>query len=103
MLLQEAVILSALPLDYLKFHQLQILKGAPMASEYKERPGDFLRPEPQEYIDLLAEIITRLRPDIAIGRIASSVPPSFTEAPWGLLRHDELVRRLALRLEEMTP
>ena len=103
MLLQEAGILSALPLDYLKFHQLQILKGTPMASEYKERPGDFLRPGPQEYIDLLAEIITRLRPDIAIGRIASSVPPSFTEAPWGLLRHDELVRRLALRLEEMTP
>ena len=103
MLLQEAEILSALPLDYLKFHQLQILKGTPMASEYKERPGDFLRPGPQEYIDLLAEIITCLRPDIAIARIASSVPPSFTDAPWGLLRHDELVRRLALRLEEMAP
>ena len=103
MLLQEADILSALPLDYLKFHQLQILKGTPMASEYKERPGDFLRPGPQEYIDLLAEIITRLRPDIAIARIASSVPPSFTDAPWGLLRHEELVRRLALRLEEIAP
>ena len=103
MLLQEAEILSALPLDYLKFHQLQILKGTPMASEYKERPGDFLRPGPQEYIDLLAEMITRLRPDIAIARIASSVPPSFTDAPWGLLRHEELVRRLAIRLEEMAP
>ena len=103
MLLQEAEILSGLPLDYLKFHQLQILKGTPMASEYKERPGDFLRPGPQEYIDLLAEMITRLRPDIAIARIASSVPPSFTDAPWGLLRHDELVRRLALRLEEIAP
>ncbi len=56
-----------------------------------------------EYIDLLAGIITRLRSDIAIARIASSVPPSFTDAPWGLLRHDELVRRLALRLEEMAP
>ncbi len=103
MLLQEAEILSALPLDYLKFHQLQILKGTPMASEYRERPGDFLRPGPQEYIDLLVEMITRLRPDIAIARIASSVPPSFTDAPWGLLRHEELVRRLALRLEEMAP
>ena len=41
MILQEAEILSGLPLDYLKFHQLQILKGTPMASEYKERPGDF--------------------------------------------------------------
>lgn len=103
MILQEAEILSGLPLDYLKFHQLQILKGTPMASEYKERPGDFLRPGPQEYIDLLAEMITRLRPDIAIARIASSVPPSFTDAPWGLLRYDELVRRLALRLEEIAP
>ena len=103
MLLQEAESLSGLPLDYLKFHQLQILKGTPMASEYKERPRDFLRPGPQEYIDLLAEMITRLRPDIAIARIASSVPPSFTDAPWGLLRHEELVRRLALRLEEMAP
>ncbi len=37
-------IIIGLPLDYLKFHQLQILKGTPMASEYKERPGDFLRP-----------------------------------------------------------
>lgn len=34
-------IIIGLPLDYLKFHQLQILKGTPMASEYKERPGDF--------------------------------------------------------------
>lgn len=103
MLLQEAEILNALPLDYLKFHQLQILRGTPMEAEYKEKPGNFLRPGPQEYIDLLAEIISRLRPDIAIARIASSVPPSFTEAPWGLLRHDELVRRLTRQLEEMAP
>lgn len=103
MLLQEAEILNALPLDYLKFHQLQILRGTPMEAEYKEKPGDFLRPGPQDYIDLLAEIISRLRPDIAIARIASSVPPSFTDAPWGLLRHDELVRRLTRRLEEMAP
>ena len=103
MLLQEAEILNALPLDYLKFHQLQILRGTPMEAEYKERPGDFLRPGPQEYIDLLAKIISRLRPDIAIARIASSVPPSFTDAPWGLLRHDDLVRRLTRRLEEKAP
>ena len=103
MLLQEAEILNALPLDYLKFHQLQILRGTPMEAEYKEKPGDFLRPGPQEYIDLLAKIISRLRPDIAIARIASSVPPSFTDAPWGLLRHDELVRRLTRRLEEKAP
>ncbi|MBP3203743.1 MAG: TIGR01212 family radical SAM protein [Bacteroidales bacterium] len=100
MLLEEADILNTLPLDFLKFHQLQILKGTPMETEYKERPEDFLRLGPDEYIGLLADIIRRLRPGIAIGRIASSVPPAFTDAPWGLLRHDELVERLIRRLEE---
>lgn len=100
MLLQEADILNALPIDYLKFHQLQILKGTPIQAEYREKPGDFLRLGPDEYIDLLADFLRRLRPGFAIGRIASSVPPSFTDAPWGLLRHDELVRRLIRRLQE---
>ena len=53
-----------------------------MAAEYKERPGDFPRPGPQDYIALLADILEeRFRPDIAIGRIVSSVPPRFTDAP----------------------
>ena len=64
------------------------------------RPGDFLRPGPQDYISLLADIIERLRPDIAIGRIVSSVPARFTDAPWGLLRQDELMKRLLACLHD---
>lgn len=41
-----------------------------------------------------ADILERLRPEIAIGRIVSSIPPRFTEAPWGLLRQDGLMRAL---------
>ena len=100
MLLEEAGILNSLPLSSLKFHQLQIIKGTPMEKEFAQKPGDFLRLGPDEYIDLLADILERLRPNIAIGRIASSVPPSFTDAPWGLLKHDELLRRLEARMEE---
>ena len=100
MLLEEAGILNSLPLSSLKFHQLQIIKGTPMEKEFAQKPGDFLRLGPDEYINLLADILERLRPNIAIGRIASSVPPSFTDAPWGLLKHDELLRRLEARMEE---
>ena len=100
MLMEEAGILNSLPLTSIKFHQLQIITGTPMEKEFADRPGDFLRPGPDEYIDLLADVIERLRPEIAIGRIASSVPPSFTNAPWGLLKHDELLRRLEARMEE---
>lgn len=94
MLLEEARILNSLPLDSLKFHQLQIIKGTPMEKEFAGKPEDFLRMGPDAYIDLLADILERLRPDIAIERIASSVPPAFTDSPWGLMKHDELLHRL---------
>lgn len=100
MLLKEAEILSSLPLTSLKFHQLQIIKGTQMEKEFAQKPGDFLRLGPDEYVDLLVDILERLGPEIAIGRIASSVPPAFTDAPWGLLKHEELLRRLVARLEE---
>ncbi len=100
MMVASADVLNSLPVSFLKFHQLQLLKGTPMAAEYQEKPGDFLRPGPQDYISLLADIIERLRPDIAIGRIVSSVPARFTDAPWGLLRQDELMKRLVACLHD---
>lgn len=100
MLLEEADILSGLPLASVKFHQLQILKGTPIAKEFSGNPEEFLRLGPNGYVDLLADILERLRPDIAVARIASSVPPAFTDTPWGLLKHDELLLRLERRMEE---
>jgi hypothetical protein len=100
MILDSAALLSDLPLTALKLHQLQILKGTAMEKEFREAPDAFLQPGPDEYIDLLVDFLERLRPDIAIGRIVSSVPPTFTDAPWGLLRQEELLKRLELRLEE---
>lgn len=100
MLLEEAGILSALPLTSLKFHQLQIIKDTQIEKEFTEKPEDFLRMGPDEYVDLLVDILERLRPEIAIGRIASSVPPVYTDTPWGLLKHKELLKRLEARMEE---
>ena len=92
--------LNELPISSVKFHQLQILKGTAIEREFKEHPEDFLRLDPDGYIELLADILERLRPDIAVSRIASTVPPRFTDSPWGLLRHDELMRRLEKKLED---
>ena len=100
MMLQEADILSTLPVNYLKIHQLQLLKGTPMEREFREKLEDFLRLGPDDYVELLADFLERLRPDIVISRIVSSVPPRFTDAPWGLLRQEELLRRLDRRLQE---
>lgn len=100
MLLAIADRLNELPLNSVKFHQLQIIKGTAMEREFKEKPEDFLRLDACGYIELLTDIIERLRPDIAVARIASSVPPRFTDAPWGLLKHDELMRMLEERFEK---
>ena len=99
-LLEDVKHINALPLDTVKFHQLQILKGTPMAAEFAERPGDFVRWTLPEYIDLLADILERLRPDIAVGRLAASVPPRYLAVPgWGV-KAAELSARLETRLRE---
>lgn len=67
-ILSSASLLNALPLSFLKIHQLQILKGTAMEQEYKAHPEAFLRLGPDAYIELLADFLERLRPDIAIGR-----------------------------------
>lgn len=84
-ILEDVSRINALPLDSVKFHQLQLLKGTPMAAEFKARPGDFVRWSLDEYVDLLCKVLERLRPDIAVGRLASSVPPRFLAVPgWGV-------------------
>jgi Predicted Fe-S oxidoreductase len=100
-LLEDVARINALPLDSVKFHQLQLLKGTPLAAEFAESPEEFVRWTLDEYIDLLCDILERLRPDIAVGRLAASVPPRFLAAPgWGVKASAFsalLLRRLADR------
>ena len=99
-LLEDVAHINTLPLDTVKFHQLQILKGTPMAAEFVERPGDFVRWSLPEYIDLLVSLIERLRPDIAVGRLAASVPPRYLAVPgWGV-KATALSALLEARLRE---
>ena len=99
-LLEDVAHINALPLDTVKFHQLQILKGTPMAEEFAARPEDFVRWTLDGYIDLLSDILERLRPDIAVGRLAASVPPRYLAVPgWGV-KAAEFSARLETRLRE---
>ena len=99
-LLDDVSCINALPLDRIKFHQLQILKGTPMAEEFAARPEEFVRWTLDEYIDLLANLLERLRPEIAVGRLAASVPPRFLAIPgWGV-RASDLHQLLERRLRE---
>ncbi len=100
MLLDQCDAISSMPLRSVKFHQLQIVKGTRMEKEYSASPSDFLRLGLDDYIDLVVDILERLRPDLSIERVAGEVPPRFVaETPWGLVRNLDILRLLDTRLE----
>lgn len=101
MLLDQCDAISSLPLRSVKFHQLQIVRGTRMEKEYSESPEDFLRFGLDDYLDLVADILERLRPDLFIERVAGEVPPRFVnETPWGLVRNADILHLLDEKLQE---
>ena len=97
---------AALQIATVKFHQLQIIKGTPMARLYQENafaPGQ----QPtlfsvEQYLELCSEIIgivSEINPHLAIERFTSSAPSDMLLAPrWGMKNHeftDLLRQRLA--------
>lgn len=84
-ILQEANMLSTLPIDVLKLHQLQIMKDTRLAQEWQDHPDAFHLFSAQEYATLVADFIRQLRPDIVLDRFAAEAPSQFLLAPrWGL-------------------
>lgn len=101
MILDSVNRINSLPLHSVKFHQLQIVRGTAMEKEYAADPTSFLRLGLDDYLDLIVDILERLRPDLYIERVAGEVPPRFVnESPWGLIRNVEILRLLDRRLEE---
>ncbi len=101
LMLEQCSLINSLPLTSVKFHQLQIIKGTAMEREFKANPGDFFRPGLEEYLDLVIDILERLRPSLCIERVAGEVPPRFVETPqWGLIRNFDILHRLDEKMEE---
>ena len=99
-MLAYAPIINKLPLHSVKFHQLQIVRGTAMEREFASYPSDFVTFTLDGYLDFIADLLERLRPDLYIERFAGEVPPRFVNStPWGLIRNTELIRLLEQRLE----
>lgn len=101
-LIEEAKTISSLPLDTVKFHQLQIIKGTIMETEYKKNPEMFTFFELPEYINFFIQFLERLNPNFVVERFAGEVPPRFLAGPgWGLIRNDQILNKFEKRLEEL--
>lgn len=81
--LRQAPIISSLPIDVLKIHQMQIVKGTRLAEMYQEKPFHVYTVD--EYISLIANYIQKLRKDLVLERFVSQSPKDMIIAPhWGL-------------------
>lgn len=98
--LNQARVISQLPVENLKLHQLQIHKGTRMSVEYKQSPEDFNLFDADEYIELIIDYLELLNPSIIVERFVSQSPRDLLIAPkWGL-KNFEFVDKLNKRLEE---
>ena len=101
MILEGVKAINRLNLTTVKFHQLQIFRDTAMAQEFDKHPDRFRIWTVDAYIDLVVELLRRLRPDVVVERFASEAPPRYHHGPnWGLIRNEELWRRLEERLRE---
>lgn len=98
-MLRQASTISQLPLDILKLHQLQIIKGTPLAKEYEAHPFHVFSAE--EYVNLVIRYVSKLRNDLVLERFVSQSPPNMVIAPkWGLKNH-EFTDLLNKRIREL--
>jgi radical SAM protein (TIGR01212 family) len=85
--LRQASVISSQPIDTLKIHQMQIIRGTRLADEYAATPFHIYTVD--EYIQLIAEYIQRLRPNLILERFVSQSPKELLIAPhWGLKNYE---------------
>ena len=80
--LEEAAVLSEVPFDFLKLHQLHIVKDTMMAREHLKDPYQLFSMD--EYAQTVISFLERLHPRIIIQRLCGEAPRHILIAPkWG--------------------
>lgn len=79
--------ISDIHIDFLKIHQLQVIKDTLLAEMYKEDPFHTFGYD--EYLDFVVDFIERLSSDIVIQRLFATAPDDMLIAPrWDKNRHE---------------
>ena len=83
--LDQARVISSLPVENLKLHQLQIHKNTRMYCEYLQNPEQFSMFTVETYLELVVQYLELLNPSIVVERFVSEAPDELLVAPrWGL-------------------
>lgn len=85
--IRQAAIISSLPIDILKIHQMQIIKHTLLAQQFAQQAFSVYTVD--EYLDLIISYIEHLRPDLVLERFVSQSPADLLIAPkWGLKNYE---------------
>lgn len=97
-MLYMADVVSEIGIEFLKIHQLQVIKNTPLADIYQKEPFHVF--EYEEYLNFTVDFISRLSPEIVIQRLFSTSPDELLIAPrWEKSRH-EILRDIERRFIE---
>lgn len=80
---------NAMPVRFVKFHQLQILRGTALARNVELGRESVRLFGLEEYVEFCCSVVGRVRAGIAIDRFTAQAPASMVIAPrWGLKNHE---------------
>ncbi|MGL5681938.1 MAG: TIGR01212 family radical SAM protein [Marinifilaceae bacterium] len=93
-MLDGAIKVSNLPIDVLKFHQLQIVKDTRMSTQYQQNAESFHLYDVKDYLQFMCDVIARMNPNVYLERFVNQSPPEYLIAPkWGV-KNFEFVAKL---------
>ncbi|MCL2511088.1 MAG: TIGR01212 family radical SAM protein [Bacteroidales bacterium] len=100
-MLDMANCINELPIKTIKFHQLQIIKGTPLAQTFYKHPEKFSHfPDMESYVDFIISFLERLNPNIMIERIAGEMKPEIVLYPqWKRMRYDQVLQVVEKEME----
>jgi len=98
--IEQARVISTLPVENIKLHQLQIHKGTAMAKEYSLFAERFQLFTVEGYTEMVVDYLENLNSAIIVERFVSSAPDNMVIAPrWGIKNY-EFVAKVEKRLLE---
>ncbi|MCM1152547.1 MAG: TIGR01212 family radical SAM protein [Muribaculum sp.] len=79
----------SLPIESIKLHHLQVIKGTLLHAEWLQGDFSLLFESADQYLDFCVEVVNRIPAHIAIERFLASSPPALVAAPkWGLKNYE---------------
>lgn len=103
MMLSSVKQACGLPVESLKFHHLQVIRGTRMQKLIENNELDVKKFTVDEYLDLCVKIVNIVPRDITIERFLASSPPDKVVSPkWGLKNY-EFTNMLLNKLRSINP